>query len=432
MQIDLTRAWPRTCVFVVVVLFSGILTFFSGKAYLAAQWNASPNPELWLKAVRLEPGNAEYWARVGLSRQGDLSPGGIHEAVRYLQRATQLNPRSSDLWMELADVYQTSGDPVRAQEAYEKAQSNYPISSEVAWRYGSFLLYEGKLSDGHTEIQQAISIDPSLTQSAIAECWQSNPSVASIVDKVLPARSDYYVAAIDFFLSQNLLSPALAVWNRQLALGLPIKMRDAIPLVDALINQDRLDVAQQTWQQMLKAANWPEDPNNDESLIFNGRFERDITNGGFDWRQVLVSGARLAFDSRIAHAGSRSFRVQFDGRENLDFQNLFQYVLVQSKTSYHFSAYVRTEGISTDSGIRFEILDPRHPSQVQIITPNIIGTNPWTQLHADLMTGSDTDLLKITLRRIPSWKFDNKLSGTAWVDDVALTPVKESPKDRSG
>jgi len=31
--------------------------------------------------------------------------------------------------------------------------------------------------------------------------------------------------------------------------------------------------------------------------------------------------------------------------------------------------------------------------------------------------------VKITLRREPSWKFDNKLSGTVWIDDVALRPT---------
>src|SRR5271169_231543 len=134
MRINLTRAWPRTFFFAAVIVFAGILTFSSGKAYLAARWQASSNPELWPKAVRLEPDNAEYWGHVGLSRQWDLSTGGIHDSVRYLNKAVQVNPRSSDLWMKLADAYQTSGDPVHALGAYEKAQSNYPISAEVAWR----------------------------------------------------------------------------------------------------------------------------------------------------------------------------------------------------------------------------------------------------------------------------------------------------------
>ena len=93
---------------------------------------------------------------------------------------------------------------------------------------------------------------------------------------------------------------------------------------------------------------------------------------------------------------------------------------------------MRTEEISTDSGVRFEIIDIRHPSEVQIVTPNVTGTNPWTLVQADVLTGPETNLLKIALRRIPSWKFDNKLSGTVWVDDVRLTPAQVSPKDSSG
>jgi hypothetical protein len=429
MRIDLTRAWARTCFLAVVFLSSGVLAFFSGKAYLAAHWNASSKPELWQKAVRLEPGNAEYWSHVGLSRQWELSPDGIHEAVRYLQIATQINPRSADLWMELADAYQTSGDPIRAQEAYERAQADYPISAEVAWRYGSFLLYEGKLSDGYAEIRRAISIDPSLTQRAIAECWQSDPSVDPILDKVLLTKSEYYLGAIDFFLSQNLPDPALAVWNRQRELRLPVKLPDAIPLVDMLIEQDRVAEAQQTWQQALEAADWSQDSNNTRPLVFNGKFDNEIMNGGFDWREVAAPGAHFAFDDRIAHAGSRSFQVQFDGTENVDFQNLFQYIPVEPRTRYHFSAYLRSEGISTDRGICFEIVDPRHISQVQMVTPDVIGTNPWTLMQTDLVTGPETHLLRITLRRIPSWKFDNKLSGTVWVDDVALTPIYAGSKD---
>jgi hypothetical protein len=46
-------------------------------------------------------------------------------------------------------------------------------------------------------------------------------------------------------------------------------------------------------------------------------------------------------------------------------------------------------------------------------------------VKADVLTGPDTSLLKIILRRKPSWKFDNKLSGTVWVDDVAMTQANE-------
>jgi len=362
-----------------------------------------------------------------------LSPGGLQEAVSNLERATHADPLSADLWMELADAYVSSNDLVRAQDAYEKAQADYPMSAEVAWRYGSFLLYEGKFSEGYAEFRRAVSIDPSLTERAIAECWQSNPDVTPILDKVLPTKSEYYESTTNFFLSKNLADPALAVWTRQRELGLPIKPPEAIPLVDLLIDQGRMALAQQTWQQMLRAANWPPpDSNNTESLVFNGRFAHDITNGGFDWRAAAVSGARFDLDNKVFHKGPRSFRIQFDGTTNLDFQNLFQYVSVQPKSRYHFSAYMRTEEISTDSGVRFEILDNRHPSQVQILTSDFIGTNPWALVQTDIVTGPETNVLKIVVRRLPSWKFDNKLSGTVWVNDITLMPAQLSLKDSSG
>lgn len=121
-------------------------------------------------------------------------------------------------------------------------------------------------------------------------------------------------------------------------------------------------------------------------------------------------------------------RIEFDGKVNLDFQNLYQDVPVQPRTSYHFSAYVRTREISTASGIRLEIVDPRHPSEVQILTPNLVGTNPWTPVEADFETGADTELLEILVRRVPEWRFDNKLRGTVWIDDVTLTPGTLPPK----
>ena len=75
MRIDLHTSGPEPYFLGLFILCSGILTFLSGKAYLAAHWNASTNPELWQRAVRLEPGNAEYWRHWG-PRQWDLNPAG--------------------------------------------------------------------------------------------------------------------------------------------------------------------------------------------------------------------------------------------------------------------------------------------------------------------------------------------------------------------
>jgi len=423
MRLELTRRWHRAIFHATAMLLSGILIFFSAKAYIAARWNASSKPELWLKAAKLEPGNADYWSHAGILRQWDLNPRDMREAVRYLQIATKVNSRSSEVWMDLADTYATGGDASRAKEAYERAEGNFPMSAEVAWRYGNFLLYQEEFAEAYPKIRKAISLDPSLTQSALTECWQSNPNVASIVNSLLPDQSEYYVSAIGFFLSQKLVDPAVAIWNKQRERGLSIEMAETVPLVDALITEDRVGEAQQIWQNGLWAANWPREPETNGSLVVNGGFEQEIANGGFDWREVPLDGANFDFDSAFVHSGSRSLRIEFDGTENVDFRHVFEYVPVAHDTRYHFSAFVRTEDISTDHGIGFEILDVEQPGRVQVASSDLTGTNPWTLLETDFVTGPDTHAVKITLRREPSWKFDNKLSGTVWIDDVALRPT---------
>jgi len=429
MRLDLTRVWQRVLFLATAVIVSGTVIVFSAKAYIAACWDASSNPALWLKAAKLEPGNADYWRHVGLMRQWDLNPSDMGNAMHYLQIAAKVNSRSSGVWMDLADAYATAGDAARAKEAYDRAQTSFPMSAEVAWRYGNFLLYRENYSEAYPKIREAISIDPSLTQSALTECWQSNPDVAPIVKGLLPDKREYYVSAVGFFLAQKLADPAVAVWNHQRERGLAVDMEETVLLVDALISEDRIREAQQVWRSGLQASNWVQDSEEGRSLVLNGGFEHDIANGGFDWREVPLSAANFNFDSAFAHSGTRSLRIEFDGTENVDFGHLFQYVPVASDSRYHFSVFVRTEGLTTDRGISFEILDAHHPEQVQVATRELTGTNGWTVLQTDFVSGPDTQAVKITLRRTPSWKFDNKFSGTVWVDDVTLTPAPAQVKD---
>lgn len=430
MKIDLAGRSSRILLMGTVLVAATLLAVYSAEVWLAEHWNASSQPALWLKAARLEPGSARYWEHLGLYKEWDLTHDNARQAVLYFQRATEADPESADLWLELASADASSGDAAGALEAYEKAKRNQPLSTDVAWRYGSFLLYEGKLPEGYAEIRRAVSGDHSLAASAVAECWQAKPSVAAILDHVLPAKTDVYFGAMDFFLSHRRLDGALTVWRRLLALHQPIKLPAAFGLIDSLINADRLTDAEMAWREALAAANWAGAREGARSLVFNGGFEQRIANGGFGWREAPVSGARLAIDRLVGHSGMRSLCVEFNGKANLNFQNVYEFIPVHPRTRYHFSAYVQTKGISTGSGMRFRIFDPHHASAMHILTPNLAGTNSWTLVQADVTTGRDTDLLEIALRRVPTTKFDNKLRGTVWIDDVALAPVEQMPKGK--
>ena len=129
MKISLEGARARWLLFVGIFLIASSFAFLAGKVWLAANWSASSDPDLWLRAANLEPTNADYWYRLGLYEKWNFELGDLRQAVVYYQRATQANPRSDTSWMELAVAYEALGQTARARDAFEKAQSSHPISS---------------------------------------------------------------------------------------------------------------------------------------------------------------------------------------------------------------------------------------------------------------------------------------------------------------
>ncbi len=382
-----------------------------------------PDPELWEKAAELAPDNASYWLHLGVYHQENLFHPNERRALAEFRKAAQEDPHSAQIWLYTAKASENLGDPTAARMAYQKAQSCHPISAAVAWRYGSFLIRQADLPEAYLQIRRATQSDSSLLLPAISQFWEAGQSAREILDGLLPASVDAYFTALAFFIAQRQMDPALVVWQQVLELHQNFEMQRALPLVDELIRENHITDAVHTWREALRATNWPVEAQADGSLIFDGGFEHDVLNGGFAWREIPIIGAQYALDSNVAHSGARSLRVSFDGEANLDFAQIQQYVAVEPARRYRFRAFLRTERISTDSGVRFEIEDARSPAALTVFTQALAGTHPWTAAQVVFQTGPQTSLLLITLRRTPSRRLDNKLSGSVWADDVSLLPA---------
>ena len=98
-----------------------------------------------------------------------------------------------------------------------------------------------------------------------------------------------------------------------------------------------------------------------------------------------------------------------------------QFVPVEPSRRYHFHAELKTEGITTESGVSFLVSDPNHGAAI-VSSETFTGTHAWTPVDLDYTTTPMTHFLSIQFRRSPSRLFDNKLSGTAWIGDVWLRP----------
>jgi hypothetical protein len=156
--------------------------------------------------------------------------------------------------------------------------------------------------------------------------------------------------------------------------------------------------------------------------VINGSFEKPLRNAGLDWRIAQGPGYQATLDDFAAQDGGRSLRVQFDGATNPEFGAITQWVPVEPGRDYHFRAFLKTDNLSTSSGMFLSVATVAAPAGEawERTTEASVGSTPWTEEQLDLHTGPNTRVVLIALRRRQSAKLDNLLRGTVWLDNVSL------------
>jgi tetratricopeptide (TPR) repeat protein len=421
-EITLEGIGPRRALLIAALTIALFYLYQSVRLWVADHRINSDRLATIESGAALEPGDAEAWDILGRFRQLDFVAGDPNEAIKDFQRAIHDNPLSAYYWMNLAGAYEATGDDSQARHAFEQAQTVYPLSAQVAWNYGNFLLREQRWAEGYAQIQLAVRADPALLRLAISRTWRSNHDVDTLLNQVLPTDVNAYLETLDFFASIHEGDPGLKVWQRLMSLGKPVPLARSFSFLDELIREDRSADANRIWREALNAAGLPHQGPENGSLIWDGNFTGDFTNGGLGWRWNNPMGATIDFDAAPPGRSGRSVRLDFGGGSNLELEYPLEYVSVEPNSIYHFHAYMRTESISTESGIRFAIYDPNHRGTAPVETENLTGDHTWGAAEVDVPTGAQTHFLVVHLYRSKSRLFENKLSGTAWIADVSLVP----------
>jgi tetratricopeptide (TPR) repeat protein len=392
---------------------------------VAEHWANASNPEEWQRAALWEPDNPQNWHQVGRYYEVDLEHSDISRAVANFSRAASMDPGSAEDWIDLAEAQETTRQNDEAEKDFRNAERAYPLSAEVAWRFGNFLLRQQRQDEAYQQIHRALSVQPSLTALAFSRCWQSSRDINRILQLALPAEPDAYWGAIDFLTEAREPDPAMVVWKRLMTFHTRFELRKSFPLEEMLIETGHAQDVRTVWQQSLTAA----EVAGAASRVWNGGFEQELANGGLGWRFREVTGAELSFDRSVSHSESRSLRADFDGKENVDFQQPWQYVVLDANTRYRLNAYFRTENLSTSSAVHLELQETQFDVPLQSASA-LAENQGWLSSEMEYTTGPETKLYRLVLRRRPSPKLDNKISGTIWMDDVSIAPVVEGSTAR--
>lgn len=396
--------------------------------YLAARRGAGAwhfrdgSPDAIQTAMKWDPANPAYCDALGTLTHLYANSENSNEIVQLYERATRLSPRDAQFWADLGDGYDWAGRSNDALEAFQRARFLFPNSPDINWRLANFYIRAGKIPEGLDALRMVLLGDSTARRRVFTLATSATRARSAILG-ILPSRASDFFDYLDFQIERDDINGAEETWTRLLQLNFVFALRDAFVHFDALIRHRQFEQLSQTWSAL--AQRFPAQVetvpgSNPSNLVTNGSFESDILNGGFDWRVIPVDGAVVSFDSVGAFEGSRALRIVFQGSRNVDYGHVFQYVPVRANTRYRFSAHMRVQGITTDSGPRFQVCDAYNVGRVFVSTENLVGTSGWLELLGEFTTPADTQLVLLRVVRPASGRLDNQIAGTVWIDGVRL------------
>jgi tetratricopeptide (TPR) repeat protein len=366
------------------------------------------------KAIALAPQNATYHEQLCRSMLF-VSPQ-TERAVGECRKASELNPYSSAIWLDLAQAYYSVGNIQLNYAAAYKALAVDPTTPDTAWNAANFFLIQGNTAEALHQFAIVLREEPSLAPSVLSICWQSLHDMQR-VQSILPPKPEVYLAFIKILLSTDDFNSAHQAWLALIQTKAAFNYHQGLFYIDRLLQTHAVDQASEAWKQlssMSEALRAYGQPNN---LVMDGSFAHEILNSGFDWRYDPAPQIAVTLDDTQFHTGGRSLKLVYSlsGGD----AGIFQYIAVRPDTRYRLSAWVKSEDIETANGPALTLLDGDNKS-VFGTTEETTGTTPWHRLDTELTTGPETKLLVLAIQRHPG---ETRIQGKFWVDDIQLEPM---------
>jgi len=406
----------------VVVLLA--LIAWVGKVYVASALANKPTVANLERAIKLDPNNADYHMKLGGLYEYSPADVQIGKAEEHFRRATQLDSYDPQTWLDLFVALEFQGRLEEAGECLRRVDFLAPNLPVYQWPIANFYLLPGNIDEAFRHFRVVLAGTNQYDSNVFAMAWKATDNGAKILQELIPERVNTEFSYLNFLLTQHRLDEAQAVWKRIMTGREEFSAEQSAPYIDNLIAASRAQEAYQVWTDLQKRGliRYSSNPS-ETNLITNGDFEDPPLNFGFTWRITPVEGVYAGLDSSTYHSPSHALLVQFAGKQNLLYQHVAQFVKVSPGQSYHLRAYMKAEGITTDSGPRLEVFDAYNGQALDKLTDDLTGNSDgWTALALDFTTGPKTELIVVRLVRLPSRKFDNLISGKVWLDDVQLTP----------
>jgi len=342
----------------------------------------------------------------------------IQRAITIFRIVLQRDPQDPYRWADLGDAFLGAGQKEDARYCFDQVLVLAPHSAPFLLRVADFHFQIGENQEALPITGRILALIPDYDSVIFSKYIRAVDRAEDVLRFGLPEGRRAAKSWLQFLIQAERLGDAQRTWDWVVGHRYA---DDALSgeYVEFLVRQGHPDLAAFAWAQHMGAR---ADDYDKSTYLFNGDFESDPAQSPFDWSVARTEGVEVTRDCTTAWSGKCSLRISFAGTQNLGFAAASQLAFVRPGT-YRFQAFIRTEALTTDQGIRFRISDAEEVARLDEVFGQFTGSSPWSSVDHDLVVVPKTKLVRIDVIRQPSMKFDNKVDGTAWIDDLKLEPI---------
>jgi thioredoxin-like negative regulator of GroEL len=416
----------RQLIFLLAILIpAGVFVAQVVRITVAATLGESPNPARVQQAITLDPANPELHFNLGTLYLWEAAPNPT-AALSEMRTATELNGNSAKYWSGLAKAAYAADDRPTADRAYVRAAELAPSRPVYAWEAALNYVTTGRPTEALIYLRHFVKLQPQRATEAYELLFRQYGDPDMLWNDLASTSRDIAVqlACLDYLSANGAVDFAVKHWVEITATRPDISLEKATPYMERLLKAPRYREAQTIWDYLESSGAISHARSDHTELIFNGGFEQEPTNVGFDWRHGSQPFIALNFEDRLTYSGARALRVDFTAPQNLEYEPLSQLVPVSPNQTYVLTAYARAEDLTSDSGPRLRVVDPRCYACLDATTEGLTGTSTWRRLQLQFTTSPTTEIVRVSLWRPRSRTFPMQISGRFWLDDVSLRPAR--------
>ncbi|MCJ7783505.1 MAG: tetratricopeptide repeat protein, partial [Desulfobacterales bacterium] len=334
----------------------------------------NPSKENLFKAIRLSPPNPEPYYRLGLYYQWDIRHIDLEESARYFRKAIERNPLEQEYWLQLAKILQRTGESAVSQRALENAIRVFPTGYRGRWMSANLFLQQGDIEKALLHFSYILAHYPNQSSLVYDVLEKAVDDSDFVLERIVPKDPSSFRQYLSYLYGMGDPASARKAWAKRHSFGYQADRGEALRYIEFLISQGEFNEAFQVWRVRFQEEGLS--PFSESDLITNGDFGKDeILGGGFDWKIENVSGTEVSFDPSIAFEGKRSLKIVFTGKENVDFYHVYQFVPLKSNTEYVLRANMKTQAVTTKSGLKIEVLGAGQ--SFHSVSETLTGDNEW-------------------------------------------------------